>query len=112
MARDFDGTNDNISFGDLPAISDLTTCSCSIWVWNDVSGYLAKSEGDYGDYFDVWNLDLKVPCFEGNCGQDWADYVHGINPSANPDDYVQPIGNEHKLFGCDIWIEVTGISED
>lgn len=35
MARDFDGVNDTISFGDIPAISDLTTCSSSVWVWND-----------------------------------------------------------------------------
>lgn len=77
------------------------------WEWNDVKGYLAKSQQDY---YDTWNLDLKVPCFEGNCAQDWADYVHKINPYANPDDYVQPKVNEHQLFGCDIWIEVTGVS--
>ena len=109
---EFDGgpdTSDND--GSLDAFHQIGYISTStgIWVWNDVSGYLAKSANDY---YDTWNLDLKVPCFGGNCAQDWADYVYNINSSANPDDYVQPIGNEHKLFGCDIWIEVTGISED
>ena len=34
----------------------------------------------------------------------------GINPAANPDNYIQPLAREHQLFGCDLWIEVTGIS--
>ncbi|MEK7657573.1 MAG: hypothetical protein AAB366_00005 [Patescibacteria group bacterium] len=93
--------------GSLDAFHQIGTTSTGLWVWNDVSGYLAKSAQDFND---TWNLDLKVPCFEGNCAQDWAKYVTDINPSANPDDYIQPIGNEHKLFGCDIWIEVTGVN--
>ena len=53
-----------------------------------------------------------MPCFGGFCAQDWEEWVHSINPLANPDDYVQNILNEHKVFGCDLWIEVTGVSED
>ena len=98
-------TNDSL----LNAFHQIGSTSTGAWVWNDVNGYLAKSAQDY---YDTWHLDLKVPCFAGNCAQDWAKYVYDINPSANPDDYVQPIGNEHKLFGCDIWIEVTGVSEE
>ncbi|MEK7519736.1 MAG: vWA domain-containing protein [Patescibacteria group bacterium] len=60
------------------------------------------------DLADTWNIDLKVPCFTGHCAQDWEDYVKGINPQANPDDYIQPLENEHKLFGCNIRISVTG----
>ena len=78
------------------------------WVWNDVDGRLAKSAPDITD---VWNLDLKVPCFGGNCAQDWEDFVLGINASATPAEYVQDIANEHKIFGCDVWIEVTEVSE-
>lgn len=78
------------------------------WVWNDTKGRLAKSDQDISD---TWNLDLKVPCFGGFCAQDWADFVHDINPNADPDQYTQPIGNEHKVFGCDVWIEVTNVSE-
>lgn len=77
-------------------------------IWTDVSGYLSKIALDT---LDNWIIDLKVPCFGGYCAQDWADYVHGINPQANPDDYVQPISNEHKVFGCNLWVEVTGVSE-
>ena len=72
-----------------------------------VRGHLAKLQQDYDD---LWNIDLKVPCFGGHCAQDWVDYVFGINPDANAANYVQPIENEHKLFGCDLWLEVTGIS--
>jgi len=31
----FDGTDDSIHWGDIPALSDATTLSCSAWVWND-----------------------------------------------------------------------------
>ena len=52
------------------------------------------------DITDRWNIDLKVPCFEGQCAQD----------NLVPAQYQQPKENEHKVFGCDLWIEVTGIS--
>ena len=78
-------------------------------VWTDTHGRLAKSESDRTDN---WIIDLAVPCFGGYCAQDWKDFVLGINPNAtNTDDYIQPIGNEHKVFGCDLWVEVTGVSE-
>ena len=76
-------------------------------VWNDVLGRLAKSEQDIADN---WDIDLKVPCFGGYCAQDWADFVHGINPQADPSQYTQDILNEHKVFGCNLWVEVTGVS--
>ncbi len=72
-----------------------------------VAGRLAKSQDDMAD---LWNIDLKVPCFEGHCAQDWNAYVTGINPGADPDMYVQPMEMEHEMFGCDLWIEVTGVS--
>jgi len=76
-------------------------------VWNDTKGHLAKSQNDT---VDNWTIDLAVPCFGGHCAQDWASFVHGINPSADPSQYTQPIANEHKVFGCDLWVEVGGIS--
>lgn len=36
MARDFDGTNDKISYGNISAVSTPTTLSFSCWIWNDV----------------------------------------------------------------------------
>lgn len=75
--------------------------------WNDTFGHLAKSQSDL---VDDWTIDLAVPCFGGYCAQDWENFVTGINPDAIPADYVQPKDNEHKVFGCDLWIEVGGIS--
>jgi uncharacterized protein YegL len=77
------------------------------WIWNDVRGHLTKQGQDTQDW---WVIDLKVPCFGDHCAQDWDTFVTNINDQANPDDYVQPIENEHKIFGCDLWIEVGGIS--
>lgn len=61
------------------------------------------------DVGDTWIIDLAVPCFEGQCAQDWADFVHQYNPLANPDDYMLPAPLEHEVFGCDLWVEVTDI---
>lgn len=77
-------------------------------VWTDTAGYLSKIAGDE---VDNWTIDLSVPCFGEHCAQDWANWVTSINPLANPDDYVQDPDNEHKIFGCDLWVEVTGVSE-
>jgi len=76
--------------------------------WNDAVGYLSKIDEDTED---TWVIDLAVPCFGGYCAQDWADFVFGINPEADASQYTQDIANEHKVFGCDLWVEVTGVSE-
>ncbi|MCK4592776.1 VWA domain-containing protein [Candidatus Parcubacteria bacterium] len=77
-------------------------------VYTEAKGRLAKSDNDYEDN---WVIDLKVPCFGDHCAQDWEDFVYRINPLAVAADYIQPIGNEHKIFGCDLWVEVTEVSE-
>lgn len=73
----------------------------------DVQGRMAKSEQDTSD---TWDIDLKVPCFGGHCAQDWSSFVLGINPSSTPASYIQPLQYEHELYGCDLWLEVKGIS--
>jgi len=73
-----------------------------------VKGELSKF---YGDVDDEWNIDFRVPCFNGSCAQDWAKFVHDNNPNADPDKYKLDPNDEHKLFGCDLWVEVTGISK-
>lgn len=93
--------------GSLDAFHQIGQWVGRRWTWNDVKGHLAKSEQDIDDR---WKIDLKVPCFEGYCAQDWDDFVHSVNATATPSDYVQPIDNEHKVFGCDLWIEVFGVS--
>ena len=94
----------------LPGIGTSTPGAGEYYlVWNDTLGRLAKSENDESD---DWVIDLSVPCFGGYCAQDWEDFVHGINPNAEPSEFTQSIGNEHKVFGCDLWIEVTEVSRD
>ena len=114
LSKHPDGNPEPSNDGTLPAfheigqaVQDPLTGLWS-WVWNDVLGLLVKSDNDIEDN---WTIDLKTPCFEGNCGQDWENFVLGINPQADPNAYIQPQSNEHELFGCDLWIEVTGVSE-
>ena len=78
--------------------------------WNDTKGHLAKATDDLED---LWTIDLAVPCFGNHCAQDWEDFVRRVIGDPDFDDaakYVQDINNEHKIFGCDLWIEVFGIS--
>ena len=74
----------------------------------DTNGVLSKSGNDMTDN---WTIDLAVPCFGGYCAQDWANFVHGINSAADPVAFTQPIANQHKIFGCDLWVEVSGVNE-
>ena len=106
ISKEDDQTPDND--GSMPSFHLPWTIVDGQIVWNDTPGRLAKSEQDTEDN---WVIDLAVPCFGGYCAQDWADFVHSINPDANPDDYTQPIDDEHKIFGCDLWVEVTEVSE-
>ena len=99
------GNDDSLNSFHKPYTVDQLTGAI---VWNDVDGRLAKSDQDFDD---LWTIDLKVPCFGDHCAQDWADFVHGINPDADPDEYVQDIDNEHMIFGCNLWIEVNRVSE-
>ena len=62
------------------------------------------------DSSDNWTVDIAVPCFKGQCSQDWAKFVLGLNPNAgDPAQYQLPPGLEHQTFGCDLWVEVTKI---
>jgi hypothetical protein len=61
------------------------------------------------DPSDTWTVDLSVPCFDGFCAQDWADFVAGKNPDADPDLFMLPPELEHEVLGCDLWIEVTQV---
>ncbi|OGM09339.1 hypothetical protein A2Z67_04010 [Candidatus Woesebacteria bacterium RBG_13_36_22] len=63
-----------------------------------IAGYLAKSAQDISD---EWVIDLHVPCFAGMCDQTYDESVYGE---------PLPVELEHEEFGCDLWIEVTGVS--
>ena len=81
-------------------------------VWNDTPGRLAKSDQNTEDN---WTIDLAVPCFGDFCAQDWLNFVRHWSDNSDmtqeeADSYTQPIVNEHKIFGCDLWVEVSGVS--
>jgi len=57
-------------------------------------GRLAKSEDDTSD---IWIIDLKVPPVTGYVGQDWP-----VN--------CPVVDEDSRDYGCDLWVEVTGIS--
>ncbi len=104
-----DGTETN-NDKDVSAFHQPWTVVAGNIVWTEALGRLSKIAGDT---FDTWNIDLKVPCFGDHCAQDWAQFVADNDGENNvdADDYVQDIKNEHKVFGCDLWIEVTEVSE-
>lgn len=102
-----DGQGENDSSG-IPAFHGLPgPWTPQTTLATQVKGHLAKSDGDRDDR---WNIDLKVPCFVGECSQDWDRYVLSVNDNVTPLDYIQPQENESKLFGCDLWLEVGRIS--
>lgn len=107
--RTDDGSETN-NDTDLKAFHDPWTTSNGDVIWTEALGRLSK---DAGDTSDTWFVDLAVPCFGDHCAQDWAEFVGGLNEAEeeNADDWVQPIENEHKIFGCDLWIEVDEVSE-
>jgi len=53
------------------------------------------------DTADEWLVDLKVPPVEGYVGQDWP---------ASCADFIVP--KDSQDYGCDLWLEVTGIYKD
>ncbi len=62
------------------------------------------------DSGDNWTIDLAVPCFKGQCAQDWEKFVRSLNPAVtDTEKYKLPSGLEHQVFGCDLWVEVTDI---
>ncbi len=60
----------------------------------DATGRLSKVDQDV---LDLWTVDLKVPPVDGYVGQDW--------PASCP-----TVPENDIDYGCDLWIEVTGIS--
>ena len=105
ISKEDDKTPDND--GSTPSFHHPWTFIGRQLVWNDTQGKLTKIGNDT---LDNWTIDLAVPCFGGHCAQDWESFVHSINPAADPAEFTQPIANEHKVFGCDLWIEVNGVS--
>jgi len=68
-------------------------CLATAWA-DDAAGILTKFGGDV---LDLWKVDLKVPPVAGFVGQDW--------PAGCP-----TVPTNDVDYGCDLWIEVTGIN--
>lgn len=83
--------------------------TASTTIATQVLGHMAKSEQDI---LDTWNIDFRVPCFKGSCAQDWKHFVQTESGSTtiNYLDYQLDPAFQGKLLGCDLWVEVTGIS--
>ncbi len=62
----------------------------------DQTGHLSKAGGDITD---TWNIDLNVPCFQGQCAQD-----NKVPPAYQPDPSTA------GQMGCALWVEASGIS--
>jgi len=64
---------------------------------------IASGHLDESDTSDTWTVNLAVPCFEGQCGQDYDPAV-----------YRQPLPASLKgqAFGCDLWVQVTDVTEE
>lgn len=104
--RDDDDENDEVT----SSFHKPFTVANGIIDWTDTAGVLTKANNDLEDN---WIIDLSVPCFGNFCAQDWAAFVDqhdDPNNPANPNNYTQPIENEHKIFGCNLWVETSGIS--
>ncbi len=95
------GPNANNDIG-LPPFHDPET--------NFATGKLVKFPNIGNDPADTWEIDLAVPCFKGQCAQDWSSFVTGLNPNVTDTiAYQMYDGLQGQKFGCDLWVEVTKI---
>lgn len=68
------------------------------WATGHLHKKISAADPEPGDVADNWDIDLSVPCFKGQCAQDWT------HPG-----FELPPGLEGQTFGCDLWIEPTRI---
>jgi len=95
--QELDVTGKPIGEG-IPAFhGPLTDWTLADTIETQLLGRLSKAAGKTSA---TWQLDLHAPCFEGMCAQD----------NVIPEGYQADPANEHQMFGCDLWIEVTNIS--
>ena len=81
--------------GDVGVPSYYQGDTCSTPSPEHGSGVLSQQPDDASD---IWTIDLKVPPIEGSVAQDWPDSC--------------PVLPESGVYGCDIWVEVTTITDE
>lgn len=64
------------------------------WATGHLHKKIKAGDPEPGNLADSWDIDLSVPCFKGQCAQDWT------HPG-----WELPAGLESQTFGCDLWIE-------
>lgn len=92
----------------VPAFHGPTTLAA----WTDAvaSSTAAVGHLTQNNPSTTWDIDLHVPCFQGECAQDWASYVHTANINAEPNAYMADINNKGEQMGCDLWYELTSVN--
>jgi hypothetical protein len=108
VTTDGAGENDSVGINAFHGAPPPWTLATTLAT--QVAGHLSKIQQDFNDQ---WNIDLRVPCFRGKCAQDWPSFVwaQSGSTSTDPEAYKLDPNDEHKLFGCDLWLEVSGVSE-
>jgi hypothetical protein len=82
------GANANNDVG-LPAFHDPDL----EWATGTLVKFNANGTTTGNDPGDFWTIDLPVPCFDGQCAQDWDEFVWSHNPDvADPDVFKAPAG--------------------
>jgi hypothetical protein len=108
VTADGAGENDGAGIPAFHGLPGLWTESTTFG--HGVEGLLSMITGDQND---SWNIDFRVPCYRGECAQDWAGFVKAESgdPNINADNYVLDPAAKGKMFGCDLWIEVLNVVE-
>ena len=80
--------------------------------WTDATSIQTQAVGHLtqANPSTTWDIDLHVPCFKGECAQDWAKYVHDANPTVDPNAYMLDPGLKGDALGCDLWYEMTSVN--
>jgi len=98
--------------GDISIPSFHGPTSTAAWTDTVSEANAAVGHLTNGNPATTWDIDMHVPCFAGQCGQDWAAYVHTANPDAVPNAYMISPNLQGQLLGCDLWYEVTGVNRN
>jgi len=91
-----DGDPEDSNDAGVPSYFNGKLLTCTAPLPDYATGRLSKIEQDTSD---SWIVDLKVPPVAGYVGQDWP-------PSC--ENWV--VAEDSQDYGCDLWVEVTGIS--
>lgn len=105
-AVDFDGTDDLINMGDIPALDDSTSVSCFAWVWND---NLTQDHHIFGQKFQAAGNDSGIDWKEDDVGSASArtnTYTIFIEETAGAGDSTTVIEGATNAAQANVWQSV------